>query len=180
MTSITSPANKNVQYKSITEERDEASELSPETHSYKAVLYKVYPWRWFMLVTLCFLNVSNGMVSLGGFGVASWLTSLEFQPLELQTGWLLTVQCFSFQLMLGVVYRVWLTFLLIMFPILWQMWLTFAPIPNLTASYYHVSVASVNWLSMSFFAASLFVGFISIYILTRFGLRVTVSDVGLL
>lgn len=57
------------------------------------------------------------------------------------------------------------------------MWLTFAPIPNFTASYYHVSVASVNWLSMSFFVASLIVGFLSIYILTRFGLRVTVSEI---
>lgn len=24
--------------------------------------YKVYPWRWFMLATLCLLNLSNGMV----------------------------------------------------------------------------------------------------------------------
>lgn len=24
--------------------------------------YKLYPWRWFMLATLCLLNLSNGMV----------------------------------------------------------------------------------------------------------------------
>jgi FLVCR family MFS transporter 7 len=55
------------------------------------------------------------------------------------------------------------------------MWLTFAPIPNFTASYYDVSLGQVNWFSMSFFAASLGVGFISIFVLNRFGLRVTVS-----
>lgn len=26
--------------------------------------YRVYMWRWFMLATLCLLNVSNGMVCL--------------------------------------------------------------------------------------------------------------------
>ncbi len=26
------------------------------------VEFKVYPWRWFMLATLCLLNTSNGMV----------------------------------------------------------------------------------------------------------------------
>ena len=56
------------------------------------------------------------------------------------------------------------------------MWLTFAPIPNYTASYYHVSVSSVDWLSMSFFAVSLVVGFISIFILNKFGLKVSVSE----
>ena len=25
--------------------------------------YKVYPWRWLLLVTLCLLNISNGMVT---------------------------------------------------------------------------------------------------------------------
>lgn len=63
--------SKNVQYKSITEDRDETSELTAETHGYKAVQYKLYPWRWFMLVTLCFLNVSNGMVRLGEVGMPS-------------------------------------------------------------------------------------------------------------
>ena len=27
--------------------------------------YRVYPWRWFMLATLCLLNLSNGMVRRG-------------------------------------------------------------------------------------------------------------------
>lgn len=55
------------------------------------------------------------------------------------------------------------------------MWLTFAPIPNFTASYYNVPVSSVDWFSMSFFVASLFMGFVSIYVLNRFGLKVSVS-----
>ena len=59
--------NKNVQYKSITEEQDETSLLSTgagSSASYRPPQYRVYPWRWFMLFALCFLNVSNGMVSV--------------------------------------------------------------------------------------------------------------------
>ncbi len=58
------------------------------------------------------------------------------------------------------------------------MWLTFAPIPNYTASYYNVSVSSVDWFSMVFFAVSLVVGFFSIFVLGRWGLKVSVSEVG--
>ncbi len=58
------------------------------------------------------------------------------------------------------------------------MWLTFAPIPNYTASYYNVPVSSVDWFSMVFFAVSLVVGFFSIFVLSRWGLKVTVSEVG--
>ena len=58
-----SPVNKNVQYKSITEDQDESSALVSSPPSYKSgVQYKVYRWRWFMLVVMCFLNISNGMV----------------------------------------------------------------------------------------------------------------------
>lgn len=56
------------------------------------------------------------------------------------------------------------------------MWLTYAPIPNFTASYYNVPLASVDWFSLAFFVTSLVVGFLSIYILKRFGLKVAVSE----
>lgn len=55
------------------------------------------------------------------------------------------------------------------------MWLTFAPIPDFTAAYYNVSLDRVDWFSMAFFVVSLVVGFLSIYILERFGLKVMVS-----
>ncbi len=58
------------------------------------------------------------------------------------------------------------------------MWLTYAPIPNYTASYYNVPVSSVDWFSMSFFAVSLVVGFFSIFVLDRWGLKVSVSGQG--
>ncbi len=56
-TALGKPAKKSVQYKNL-EEEHHASPIP----SYRAVQYRVYPWRWFMLLTLCFLNVSNGMV----------------------------------------------------------------------------------------------------------------------
>ena len=34
---------------------------SGSTASYK-FQYRVYKWRWFMLLTVCLLNISNGMV----------------------------------------------------------------------------------------------------------------------
>ncbi len=58
------------------------------------------------------------------------------------------------------------------------MWLTFSPIPDYTSSYYHVPVSMVDWFSMSFFAASLIMGFLSIYILNKFGLKVSVRGRG--
>ena len=54
------------------------------------------------------------------------------------------------------------------------MWLTFAPIPSFTASYYNTPLSSVDWFSISFFAVSLIVGCISIFILNKWGLRVSV------
>jgi len=57
------------------------------------------------------------------------------------------------------------------------MWLTFAPVPNFTASYYNVSLSSVDWFSLAYFAFSLVVGFVSIFILNTWGLRVAVSIV---
>ncbi len=32
--------------------------------SYKQIRYRIYPWRWFMLLAVCLLNVSNGMVKI--------------------------------------------------------------------------------------------------------------------
>ena len=56
---ISSPTDKNVQ-----EGEDSVDEFksSLRVPSYKAIAFKVYPWRWFMLLSLCVLNVSNGMV----------------------------------------------------------------------------------------------------------------------
>lgn len=56
------------------------------------------------------------------------------------------------------------------------MWLTFAPIPNFTASYYNLPLSSVDWFSIVFFAVSLVVGFISIFILNKWGLKVSVRS----
>lgn len=57
MDSVSSAASSgpnNVQYRSVGGEDG--------TPSYRAVQYRLYPWRWFMLVSLCILNISNGMV----------------------------------------------------------------------------------------------------------------------
>lgn len=48
-------------------EADDASGISSTTTSSSLSLkpwkaYRVYRWRWFMLASLCILNVSNGMV----------------------------------------------------------------------------------------------------------------------
>ncbi len=40
------------------------SGTSSSVASYK---YRVYPWRWLMLVAVCLLNVSNGIVRKGCF-----------------------------------------------------------------------------------------------------------------
>ena len=56
-----------------------------------------------------------------------------------------------------------------------QMWLTFSPVPTLSASFYHITVGDVDWFSNSYFAASLLVGFFSIWVLDTFQLRVAVS-----
>ena len=55
------------------------------------------------------------------------------------------------------------------------MWLTFAPVPTLTASFYHISLDDVDWFSNSFFVASLIIGFFSIWVLDTFNLGVAVS-----
>ena len=47
--------------------------------------------------------------------------------------------------------------------------------PHLTADFYSVTLEDVDWFSISFFVASLVVGFISIGILDIFGLRTAVS-----
>lgn len=72
MTSVTTPlpessatpSYSSIQYDKVPVDQEEEYNSSTDTPSYRAVIYKVYPWRWFMLFALCFLNVSNGMVSL--------------------------------------------------------------------------------------------------------------------
>ena len=62
----TVPSYRSVQYEKLNGESDEefSARTSSTTPSYRQQLhYKVYPWRWFMLFSLCLLNVSNGMVS---------------------------------------------------------------------------------------------------------------------
>lgn len=65
-TSINTPTSvpryKSVHYKAIPEENEDEQSGSSETPSYRRVVYRVYKWRWFMLASLCILNVSNGMV----------------------------------------------------------------------------------------------------------------------
>ena len=57
-----------------------------------------------------------------------------------------------------------------------QMWLTFAPIPDYTSKYYNISLSKVDWFSLVYFTVSLVMGFISIYILNKFSLKVSVSN----
>lgn len=55
------------------------------------------------------------------------------------------------------------------------MWLTFSPIPDLTASFYHISVDDVDWFSNSYSVVSFTIGFFSIWVLDTFGLGTAVS-----
>ena len=82
MTTIANPMNKNVQYGAISEGRGVDESGQAPVSSYRPEQYKLYPWRWFMLGTLCFLNVSNGMVS-------EWV---GWGHLQLQCGCLLCLQ----------------------------------------------------------------------------------------
>ena len=59
------PTYKSVQYKEVSAGlEDDGSGSTDLASSYRSVVYRVYPWRWFMLVAMCILNVSNGMVSV--------------------------------------------------------------------------------------------------------------------
>lgn len=53
------------------------------------------------------------------------------------------------------------------------MWLTFAPIPDRTAVYYNVSVNAVDWFSITYFIVSLVIGLFSIFVLDKYGLKVS-------
>lgn len=55
------------------------------------------------------------------------------------------------------------------------MWLTFSPIPNFTASYYDITLGEVDAFSTAFFVTSFVAGFICMFMLQRFGLKVAVS-----
>ena len=62
LTSKSPPSYRSIQFP--TDLKDDGDKTTSESSSYKQLRYKVYPWRWFMLFSLCFLNVSSGMVSL--------------------------------------------------------------------------------------------------------------------
>ena len=55
------------------------------------------------------------------------------------------------------------------------MWLSFSPVPSVTADFYHITLAEVDWFSQSYFVASLVVGFLAIAVLDVCGLRLSVS-----
>ncbi len=57
------PTYKSVQYRDLSDGQGDDLSGSSETPSYRRVVYRVYLWRWFMLASLCILNISNGMVS---------------------------------------------------------------------------------------------------------------------
>ena len=57
-----------------------------------------------------------------------------------------------------------------------QMWLTFAPIPEFSAAFYGVSRSEVDWFSVAFFVVSIIVGFVGIFILDTWGLKISVSS----
>ena len=59
------------------------------------------------------------------------------------------------------------------------MWLTFAPIPDFVMSFYSISRSDVDWLSVVFFVVSVVVGFVGIFILDTWGLKLAVSLVSL-
>ena len=56
------------------------------------------------------------------------------------------------------------------------MWLTFAPIPDYSAAFYGVSRSEVDWFSVAFFVVSVVVGFVGIFILDTWGLKISVSS----
>jgi len=57
------------------------------------------------------------------------------------------------------------------------MWLTYAPIPDFVMSFYSISRTDVDWFSVVFFIVSVVVGFVSIFILDTWGLKISVSSV---
>ena len=62
------PSYKSVQYAKLNGESDEESSArtSSTTPSYRQQLhYKVYPWRWFMLFSLCFQDLVDQLVRVG-------------------------------------------------------------------------------------------------------------------
>ena len=58
------------------------------------------------------------------------------------------------------------------------MWLTYAPIPDFVMSFYSISRTDVDWFSVVFFIVSVVVGFVGIFILDTWGLKISVSSVG--
>ena len=54
------------------------------------------------------------------------------------------------------------------------MWLSYAPIPDITADFYNITLNQVDWFSIIYFITSLVIGLVSIFILDTFGLKVSV------
>ena len=62
------PTYRSVHYASLPDEGTYSRTVNVRSSSTSAsyrLQYRVYKWRWFMLLALCALNVSNGMVSTG-------------------------------------------------------------------------------------------------------------------
>lgn len=56
-----------------------------------------------------------------------------------------------------------------------QLWLTFAPVADKTAAYFHISLETVNWLSMVYLLISIPFGLVATWVLDSVGLRCAVS-----
>ncbi|KFP81766.1 Major facilitator superfamily domain-containing protein 7, partial [Apaloderma vittatum] len=55
-----------------------------------------------------------------------------------------------------------------------QLWLTFAPVADKTASYFHMSLKMVNWLSIVYLVISIPFGLVATWVLDSVGLRCAV------
>ncbi|NXA56502.1 S49A3 protein, partial [Nothocercus julius] len=56
-----------------------------------------------------------------------------------------------------------------------QLWLTFAPVADKTASYFHISLETVNWLSLVYLLISIPFGLVATWVLDSVGLRWAVT-----
>ncbi|XP_025893860.1 solute carrier family 49 member A3 [Nothoprocta perdicaria] len=56
-----------------------------------------------------------------------------------------------------------------------MLWLTFAPVADRTASYFHISLETVNWLSLVYLLISIPFGLVATWVLDSVGLRWSVT-----
>uniref|UniRef100_A0A8C3S1Z1 Solute carrier family 49 member 3 n=1 Tax=Chelydra serpentina TaxID=8475 RepID=A0A8C3S1Z1_CHESE len=56
----------------------------------------------------------------------------------------------------------------------WQLWLTFAPVADKTAAYFHISMDTINWLSLVYLLISIPFGLVATWILDTMGLKCAV------